>query len=156
MKIRQWGSSIFRNLEVKSLHKKQENLTTENTEITEIFSKVFSVDSACTAPQAHVCALWLNPFWYRLVRVREGELALPSVASGVLRDLPDKRGGSRNAKNYTEGIFRVILVQSILSRSYYNNEGICSGCLATFTPAASSAFTLPAAVPEPPSMMAPA
>jgi hypothetical protein len=46
-----------RNLEVKSLHKKQENLTTEITEITEIFSNVFSVDSACTAPQAHVCAL---------------------------------------------------------------------------------------------------
>jgi hypothetical protein len=38
----------LRNLEVKSLHKKQENLTTENTEITEIFSNVFSVDSACT------------------------------------------------------------------------------------------------------------
>ena len=35
----------LRNLEVKSLHKKQENLTTEITEITEIFSKVFSVDS---------------------------------------------------------------------------------------------------------------
>jgi hypothetical protein len=34
-----------RNLEVKSLHKKQENLTTEITKIAEIFSKVFSVDS---------------------------------------------------------------------------------------------------------------
>ena len=42
-----WAQSqtMRRNLEVKSLHKKQENLTTENTEITEIFSKVFSVDS---------------------------------------------------------------------------------------------------------------
>jgi len=39
------GKSKIRNLEVKSLHKKQENLTTENTEITEIFLKVFSVDS---------------------------------------------------------------------------------------------------------------
>ena len=40
--------------------------------------------------------------------------------------------------------------------SYLNSEGISSGCFATFTPAASNAFTLPAAVPDPPSMIAPA
>ena len=39
---------------------------------------------------------------------------------------------------------------------YLSRDGISSGCLATLTPAVSRARTLSAAVPAPPSMIAPA
>ena len=41
-------------------------------------------------------------------------------------------------------------------RHYRKRVGISSGCFATLTPAASSALILSAAVPAPPSMIAPA